>query len=136
MLIPCLALFAWYVAMARDVRAAFWVQIFHAMQYLVVTTRVERNLAVREFRENETAVAPQLLFYVGWLLVGTTLILLLPILLEAPVAALLGEAAVATLGPVVLTFVSIHHFFVDGVIWKLRDREVRRLLVEHASAGP
>ena len=48
-LVPWLALFAWYAALARwGLPALFLVQAFHALQYLEFPVRVELNRAVRD----------------------------------------------------------------------------------------
>ena len=43
----------------------------------------------------------------------------------------LGERPGRMAGMMVMTFLNIHHFFTDGVLWKLRNPEVRADLFGH-----
>ena len=46
-LIPWAAIFIWYAAMATHPAALFWVQMAHALQYLIFPLRVEMNRTAR-----------------------------------------------------------------------------------------
>ena len=46
-ILPLGALYLWYAAIAQDPRALFWVQISHALQYIIFPLRVEANRYTR-----------------------------------------------------------------------------------------
>ncbi|MGH0034544.1 MAG: tetratricopeptide repeat protein [Myxococcota bacterium] len=103
---------------------AVWVATAHAVQYLWVTYYYAR----REGRHRGFAG-----FYARTWLAGG--LLSAPILLLAP--ALGGALAPNTAGVIVLTIaaLNIHHFILDGAIWKLRDGRVARVLLRPEAAG-
>jgi hypothetical protein len=35
----------------------------------------------------------------------------------------------------VISFINLHHYFIDGVIWKIRNPQVRRDLFRHLQPG-
>jgi len=104
---------------------AIWVAIAHAVQYLWVTYYYAR-------REGRTrSFAP---FYVrAWLAGG---LLLLPMLVLAPGVS--SDFARNAMGVVVLgiSVLNIHHFVLDGAIWKLRDGRVARVLLRQEPVTP
>jgi hypothetical protein len=55
------------------------------------------------------------------------------------VAGLVGEDTRNVVPVLILTFINVHHYFTDGVIWKISNPEVRRELFAHlapATADP
>lgn len=123
-MLPFLAVVLWYVMMAINPLAIFWVQISHAIQYLLFPMRVEINRgATRKHSPLQSAV-----FFVMLALgLGVLTFELFPRAIEFTVPAV-------TLGAVklgVANFINIHHFFADGVIWKLSNPAVRKELFAH-----
>jgi len=55
---------------------------------------------------------------------------------HGPVLQLGGAAAVATMGSVVAAVINTHHYFSDGVLWKLRNPAVRAALFSHLGQPP
>jgi hypothetical protein len=129
-LVPWLAIFAWYAAMGRwGIPALFLVQAFHALQYLEFPIRVELNRAAAR---SAGRVATHMLAYGGGLiLVSLGIVVLIP----GPAMGMMEdmfqvppEAIVVLL---LIQFINIHHYFTDGVIWKISNPEVRRELFAH-----
>jgi tetratricopeptide (TPR) repeat protein len=102
-----------------------WIAIGHASQYLWVTAYYARRGS-------------------GWPGFGTyllkaglaaTAVWVLPIVLFSPEA--LGTYSFdAGLAMLVASAANIHHFILDGVIWKLRSRPVASVLIEGAGPAP
>ncbi len=136
---PWLALLVWYAAMARDPRALFWVQIAHALQYLAFPLRVELNDAA-ERRQRQPAraalpVAVHAAAYAALLLAASWVVAqLVPVALMGAVGRAFGEAPGNAAPILLLAFINIHHYFTDGVLWKLRNPEVQRQLFAHVPA--
>lgn len=125
------SIFVWYGAIARwGLAGLFLVQLAHALQYLEFPVRIELNRA-----ERKTAGHPlsHMLIYGGGILAATLLItFFVPGPTKGAAAALLG-AGPDSVAPVLISyFIGIHHFFTDGVIWKLRNPEVQADLFAHA----
>ena len=106
-----------------------WVALGHAAQYLWVTSYYARASA-----SWHGAAA-----YFGKVAVAGIAIWSLPVLLFSP--DLLGPASsTAAVAMLVATAVNVHHFILDGAIWKLRDGRIAAVLLRSApaqeSAGP
>lgn len=127
------AIFVWYAVMARDPKALFWVQIAHAVQYLAFPVRVEMNHAVAEQRGS--IVVRMLLYGVGLFAVSFIVSQVVPMSLMGVVGKVFGEAPARAAPILILMFINIHHFFTDGVLWKISNPEVRRDLFAHVSNG-
>ena len=133
--IPWIAIFVWYGAMARvGLPALFIVQIAHALQYLIFPFRVEVNRTRRTVGHGQL-VAFQIMLYVILLVVGSIVAsILLPLGAMAVVTDWLGSRPGEVVGFAISTFFNIHHYFTDGVVWKLRDPAVRADLFGHLTA--
>jgi hypothetical protein len=99
--------------------AAIWISTAHAIQYLWVTSYYAKH------SERHTGTAA---FLFKALLAGSSLAVV-PSLIFLP--SLLGRTAPNAAGIAVLAFsvVNLHHFVLDGAIWKLRDGRVARVLL-------
>jgi len=129
--IPWIAIFVWYAAMARvGLPALFIVQIAHALQYLIFPVRVEVNRKQRT--SSRDVVAMHMAAYLVVLLVGSIVAaILLPLGAMAVVTSWLGSRPGEVVGFAISAFFNIHHYFTDGVVWKLRNPEVREDLFGH-----
>jgi tetratricopeptide (TPR) repeat protein len=103
---------------------AVWVSIAHSLQYLWVTSYYARS-------SGSEARLP--IFYLKALLLGS--------LIGGVPALLFAERALGPLpwagGLAMLLFavVNLHHFVLDGAVWKLRDGRVARWLLRDGGAG-
>jgi hypothetical protein len=135
--IPWIAIFVWYAAMARvGLPALFIVQIAHALQYLIFPFRVELNRTRRAVGAGPSQLfAFQIMVYLTVLLVGSIVAsILLPLGAMAVVTNWLGSRPGQVVGFAISAFFNIHHYFTDGVVWKLRDPAVRADLFGHLKA--
>ncbi len=130
-LIPWVAIFVWYAAMARwGLPALFVVQMAHALQYLIFPLRVEANRTRRG--EYGGRVMRHMLAYVIVLLAASVVAsVLVPMGAMAVVTTWLGSRPGQVVGFAFLAFLNIHHYFTDGVMWKLRNPAVRQDLFGH-----
>ena len=132
-LIPWAAIFVWYAALARwGLPALFWVQMAHALQYLVFPVRVEANRTLRGEYGGPSHLAFHMTLYLVILLVASIVAaVLLPLGAMAVVTDWLGSRPGQVVGFAILAFLNIHHYFTDGVVWKLRNPAVREDLFGH-----
>ena len=111
--------------MQRDVFGILVVvQLAHALQYLVFTTRVEIN---RNKAESSSGVARTVVTFAAAIGVGA-IVFDLPgwIGMSNDTARMYGMAMGA-----VASAINIHHYFVDGAIWKISNPRVRKDLFAH-----
>jgi hypothetical protein len=117
-LVAPLTQFIWFVPGGGWPAFAEFVPLFHSLQYMLIAWAVqmqERDAPARRLVPQETLR--------WWVLIGiggAVLFALLPLLLSVTTGR---ELFFAT--GVMIAGVQIHHFFVDGVIWKLKNPRVR-----------
>ena len=129
-LVPWFAIFAWYAAVARwGIAGLFLVQLAHAIQYLEFPARVEVNRA----SANKAARlgAHMLLYGAAVLALSFAVTVIVPGPAMSVVTDALGIAQGSAAPVLILYFINIHHYFTDGVIWKISNPEVRRDLFAH-----
>ncbi|MBA63921.1 MAG: hypothetical protein CMJ76_16320 [Planctomycetaceae bacterium] len=127
-LVPWLAVYVWYYGVLKYhdiVGITIVVQLAHALQYLVVTTRVEANAAEKKHGLNGIVFTIMMYFM---------LVALGYVVFELP--GIVGmQAKMTTVYKSGLTLlvvsINLHHFFVDGAIWKISNPEVRKDLFAH-----
>jgi len=135
-LVAWFALFVWYAMMARDPKAIFWSQIAHAIQYLSFPIRVEINRTTAtpdpETEHPTRRLARHMVLYgVGLLAVSYVAAQVLPGRAMDVVGNIFGEQPGAVVPILILMFINIHHYFTDGVIWKISNPEGRKELFAH-----
>lgn len=130
--VPWLAIFAWYAVMARDPKAIFWIQIAHALQYLAFPIRVEMNQSlVSPSRRGQRFALHMLAYGAGLLVVSYIVAQIVPASAMSVVGEIFGDEPGRVAPVLILMFINIHHYFTDGVIWHIRNPEVRRELFAH-----
>ena len=131
-LVAWIAIFVWYATMARDPRAIFWIQIAHAIQYLAFPIRVEINRSsAGTGRSAARLVGNMVLYGAGLLAVSYVITQVVPSATMGVVGEIFGEEPANAAPVLILMFINIHHYFTDGVIWKISNPEVRKELFAH-----
>ena len=125
MIAPWLAIYLWYLVLNFEPDAYMLVQLSHALQYLIFPLRVELNrlppARTRSVPGRELLWAGR--YYMLLFLVGG-IFFYLPTLLPSANQAF-------SLAVVIASAISIHHYFVDGCIWKISNKAVRSSLFAH-----
>jgi hypothetical protein len=136
-LVAWLALFVWYAVMARDPKAIFWIQIAHALQYLAFPIRVELNRTRSDAARSAARVGMHMALY-GAALIAVSYVVaqVVPGHAMDAVANIFGEEPGRVTPVLILLFINIHHYFTDGVIWKISNPEVRKELFAHVPRPP
>ena len=108
--------------------AFFWVAIAHSVQYLWISVYYARASGIVAATVRGTSG------YLGAAILVGAALWIYPAYVCAP-----GALGILTfdggLGLLVASAVNLHHFLLDGVIWKLRDVRVGEALVSKAIAG-
>jgi hypothetical protein len=129
-LVPWAALYLWYLLLAMDSSAALVAQLAHALQYLIFPIRVEANRAHAALGR----IAWRRLAL--WVLFGFVVFAGLPGLFAMIYKTSGGGARIDELvTALVAATVAVHHYFVDGTLYKLRNPEVRQALFAHLAGA-
>jgi hypothetical protein len=120
-LLPALTQYVWFVQSSAWPSYQEFVPFFHSLQYLLIawSVQMKEKMDVNHVRPSWRYVLGESLRW-GALNVagGAALFFVLPRLVSAAGVDLLFATGVVICG------VQIHHFFVDGVIWKLKNKNV------------
>ncbi|HIF94295.1 MAG TPA: hypothetical protein EYG46_14690 [Myxococcales bacterium] len=112
----------WSTDPQLEIYSMMWVGIGHSVQYLWVTT----------YYANAADPGNSAYKHLGWALLAGGAAWGIPAFVFAPDA--LGVRAFDYgLGILVAAAVNVHHFVLDGAIWKLRDGRIARILLVKAS---
>jgi hypothetical protein len=130
-LVAWISIFVWYAVMARDPKAIFWIQIAHALQYLSFPIRVEINTTEARVHSRRRLALHMAGYGVGLLALSYLVTGVVPGPAMSFVAEMFGEEPGLAAPILILAFINIHHYFTDGVIWKISNPEVRRELFAH-----
>jgi hypothetical protein len=130
------ALYLWLVAFHYDLIFTIFIPAFHSLQYLLFTWRYQLNKVSSEAGSaaDESARQPRRVmtrfakFVAMGLLLGWIGFMGLPSVFQASLAP-----DVNVWGPSVFVFIfvlwiNIHHYFIDNVIWRRDNEDVRRYL--------
>ncbi len=126
--VPMVALYLGYIAVSERgfLGGMFLLQIGHALQYLIFPMRVEMNRATERGITGNKALLRHMLIY-GALLFAAGWIAFV-------VAGHLQPTHWVWASMTFLVAVNIHHYFIDGVIWKISTPEVKKDLFRHVMA--
>jgi hypothetical protein len=130
------ALYLWLLAAHADLIFAIFIPAFHSLQYLLFTWRYQLNKvsSVADAAPAETSkLSPAVVlrfgkFVAGGLVLGWIGFVVLPMLFH-----LAFSPDSETFGPTVFVFIfvmwiNIHHYFIDNVIWRRDNEDVRKYL--------
>lgn len=130
-LLPWVAIYFWYGLIYFHDYALIFLQLSHSLQYLCFTARVEVNLARRRQPGSRNTILGipisvgflyLALLAAGWLVFELANFVPMTMPQEKMLQVGLGLLAV---------IVNIHHYFVDGAIWKISNPKVRQDLFAH-----
>ncbi len=102
--------------------AIVWASVAHSVQYLLVVTRAHVKDRARSVAATGAAGGQMVFFYVASILVGVFLFLGVPAMIQeaAVFVGLNWESSQCLL--MVVAAINLHHFIVDGYIWRAPPR--------------
>jgi hypothetical protein len=118
-----IAIYSWYLVLWLIPDAFIFVQLSHALQYLIFPARIELNR--NDIKRSATAMRT-FLIYLACVFAGLLVFYL-------PEVALLSPTGAPTIFALLAIAINIHHYYTDSAIWKLRDKSVRDSLFGHVS---
>ena len=117
---PIPLLYCGYLVFTRGYAGLLLLQVCHALQYLIFPLRVEIN---RRNVEESQAERIHIVLYVLALIAAGAFVFLGP---DALPGKTLPFGAM-----ILLALFNIHHFFIDGCVWKISTPEVKKDLFRH-----
>lgn len=125
--LPLFVQYLWFVQGADVYSFQLFVSSFHGLQYLLIAWSMQLALHHPWPTSNPSLfLIKKTSLWLGFILLGGfTLFYLLPLGLSH------FGWKIAFSSAIVFAILQIHHFFVDGVIWKLRDENVSRYLMSN-----
>lgn len=126
-LIPMLALLIWQIPLFGNPQYFYVLALFHSLQYFPFVAKVEKT----RYRNHQRA-RPQLrllLFFAVMMGVGYLSFDLIPNSLDhAANTKGVFQTSFFIIG--FLAFINIHHYFIDNVLWRFKNKEVKQLLLD------
>jgi hypothetical protein len=126
---PLMLLYLWYVTLWVQPVFALFIQLSHALQYLIFPAKIQ----VAKHFEGSHSSGVRVYDLMGpWGKLGLTYVSCVVLgcfVFWAPFFWGADNQALTILAGLLGSLVNIHHYFTDGAIWKLRDPRVRSLLL-------
>jgi hypothetical protein len=125
MLVPFAALYVWWMPQTRQYEFYFLLTpMFHSLQYLAFVYKMEdTRLRGEPHRELKATLLVSGLVLAGWLAFE-----LVPNTLDTA----LGTFAAWNMFfffTAAMLFINVHHYFIDNVLWRFKDPEIRAYLL-------
>jgi hypothetical protein len=117
-LLPALAHFVWFVPGASLKSFLIVIPLFHSLQYLLIALVVQLKLRIngKGAERSWRRVRVEALRWGARNITGGVLLFI-----GLPLCFVWLPLPFVTIAGIIAAAVNVHHFFVDGVIWKLRD---------------
>lgn len=122
---PWVAIYMWYALVWVHPVLFVCLQVFHALQYMIFPIRVEVNQYARKHPEVTKQFDHAVIYYIVLVFIGG-FVDFVPFQWSEMTGD--GRRDIYALS---LAFVNIHHYLIDGAIWKLRNPKVRKELFAH-----
>ena len=125
-LVPMIALLIWHIPLFENPQFFYILAFFHSLQYFPFVAKVEQT---RYKINNRPKPNIRLLaFFVIMMLLGFLSFDYVPRSLDQMRSSLsLYHASFFMIA--FLVFINIHHYFIDNVLWRFKNKEVRQLLL-------
>ena len=125
MLVPFVALYVWWLPQTRQYEFYFLLTpLFHSLQYLAFVYKME-DTRLKTVRHREVHAT---LIVCGVILAGWLAFEFLPNTVDNQLGTFTSWQMFFFFTAAML-FINIHHYFIDNVIWRFRDPEVRGYLL-------
>lgn len=124
-LVPMIALLTWHIPLLGNPQYFYIIAFFHSLQYFPFVAKVE-NTRYRK-HERQKPYLRLLGFFIIMAIIGYLAFDLVPNSLDKSVETV-SAVGVSFFLIAFLAFINIHHYFIDNVLWRFKNREVKDLL--------
>ena len=118
------AIYLWYLVLFLIPAAFVFIQLSHALQYLIFPARIEVN-------RNDTPTSHPRMARVRLIFVYAASVLIGLIVFYLPDVLLSEYSANPTLPALLAIAINIHHYYTDSAIWKSRKNGIKKDLFTH-----
>lgn len=126
-LVPMLALLIWHIPMLGNPQFFYLLAFFHSLQYFPFVAKVEKTRYRVNNRPKQTVRL--LAFFAIMMLLGYLSFDLAPQQLDQSLQSRnLFNASFFMIA--FLAFINIHHYFIDNVLWRFKNKDVKQLLFD------
>lgn len=127
MVVPFVALYLWWLPRSRQQEFYLLLTpLFHSLQYLAFVYRMERN----RIGEGPQTELRGTLLVVGLVSAGWLAFELVPNSLDVALGTYASWNMFFFFFTAAMLFINVHHYFIDNVLWRFNDAEVRRYLLQ------
>lgn len=125
-LVAGVAMYVWWLPWTSQADFyVYWIPFFHSLQYLAFVYTVENN-RLKQQHNNQVIAATGIIL--GLLTGGWLTFEYLPRSLD--IANVRAFHGIAYFFVTTTLFINIHHYFIDHVLWRMSDPQIKRLLLE------
>lgn len=124
-LIPMIALLIWHVPLFENPEYFVIIAMFHSLQYFPFVAKVE--VSRYKLNQHKKSMQRLMLFFALMVVFGYLMFSYVPISLDKMVGTA-NELSVSFFIITFILFINIHHYFIDNVLWRFKNKEVRELL--------
>lgn len=131
-LVPMVALLLWHIPLFGNPQFFVVIALFHSLQYFPFVAKVE---SARYRKNKETHPYRKLLmFYAIMVGIGFLSFEFIPHFLDRSANTISG-VGISYFIIAFLAFINIHHYFIDNVLWRFKNKEVRELLFDNLAGA-
>ena len=126
-LVPMIALLIWHIPLFSDPQFFYILAFFHSLQYFPFVAKVEQT---RYKKDNRPKANIRLLIFFGiMMLLGFLSFDYVPNSFDQMMNSRnVFNASFFMIAFII--FINIHHYFIDNVLWRFKNKEVRQLLFD------
>ncbi len=123
------SIYIWLLVIKIDPICALLVPAFHGLQYIIVVWRFQLNrLAATRAEKTAMTIQAVMPFFLSAVVIGFVLLFALPIVLQQYVKTPDVMQGIIFFPVAIWVTVNIQHYFMDNVIWRKENAEVRKYL--------
>jgi hypothetical protein len=128
--VPLISYFVWFIPGRRTEYYYAFVPVFHSLQYLLIAwaMQLKEKLDIEKITPSRAYVARETARWGAINVIGGALLFFV-----LPRITSLSGATQKFSFAIIATAIQVHHFFVDGVIWKLQNPKVSSPLLVQLS---
>lgn len=126
-LVPMLALLIWHVPLLASPQYFVIIAFFHSLQYFPFVAKVEAT----RYRKKQRAFPYRRLagFFAIMAVLGYLFFNYIPNALDSLTLST-QQIGISYFLIGIIAFINIHHYFIDNVLWRFKNKEVRELLLD------
>lgn len=126
-LVPMFALLIWHVPLLGNPEYFVVIALFHSLQYFPFVAKVEASRYKKA--ERNKPMLRLLLFFGVMVVLGYLFFNFIPNGIDQT-AKTASELRLSFFLITFILFINIHHYFIDNVLWRFKNKEVRELLFD------